>query len=99
LNALVLLGFTVILIGVVINMISANDTRLLLGLPGSARPLFVLPPLAAVLSLLMLLAALLAWARGSGSTWGRIYLTLISFAALVCVTVLALWGMLTGLLA
>jgi pimeloyl-ACP methyl ester carboxylesterase len=99
LTGLALLVFTAVFLGVVINMIMENDWRLLLGLPGSARPLFLLPPAAAVLTLVMLLTALVAWMRGLGSVWGRLYFTLLTAAAGACVAILAVWGIVTALLA
>jgi hypothetical protein len=96
LAALLLLVFTIVFLGVVISLVNENDLRMLVGMPGSARPLFILPPLVALLALLMLAGAVIAWARRSGSVWGRIYLTLLSLAALICVAILGTWGMLTA---
>ncbi len=98
-NAAALLLFTAIVAGVLFSLIAANDLRWLVGLPGSTRPAFVLPPLALLLTLLMLAGALVAWVRRAGSVWGRIYLTLITLAAIVCLIILGVWGMLSGILA
>ena len=98
-NAAALLLFTAIVAGVLFSLIAANDLRWLVGLPGSTRPAFVLPPLALLLTLLMLVGVLVAWMRRAGSVWGRIYLTLITLAAIVCLIILGLWGMLSGILA
>ncbi len=98
-NAAALLLFTAIVAGVLFSLIAANDLRWLVGLPGSTRPAFVLPPLALLLTLLMLAGVLVAWVRRAGSVWGRIYLTLITLAAIVCLIILGLWGMLSGILA
>ena len=98
-NAATLLAFTAIVTGVVFSLIAANDTRWLVGLPGSTRPAFILPVLALLLTLLMIVGMISAWARRAGSVWGRIYLTLITLAAIVCIAILGLWGMLGGILA
>jgi pimeloyl-ACP methyl ester carboxylesterase len=88
--------FTLVVVGVIFNMIATNDPRYLAGLPGSARPVFVLPLLAALLTMFLIAAALVAWARRAGSTWGRLYLTLVTAAAVACLVVLGSWGMLIG---
>jgi pimeloyl-ACP methyl ester carboxylesterase len=98
LNALLLMIFTVVFVGVVITLVTENDYLILMGLPGSARPLFLIPIIAGVLAVLMLVGAIAAWSRRAGSVWGRLYLTLLSIAALVCVGVLTVWGMTTALL-
>ncbi|MBE0699549.1 MAG: alpha/beta hydrolase, partial [Anaerolineaceae bacterium] len=95
--ALLLLIFTGVLIGVAFNLAMENDVRILLGLPGSTRPLFVLPVLALAALVGMFGGALSAWARGAGSVWGRLYLSFLSFAALGCIAILGLWGMLSAL--
>lgn len=89
-----LLVFVVVLFGVALQMALANDNRILFGLPGSSRPLFLLPLLAALSVLLMLLGALAGWARRAGSVWGRIYLSLLTLAGIACVAVLGVFGLL-----
>jgi hypothetical protein len=97
-TALILLLFTIILGVTAFNMAMSNDMRILFGLPGTSRPLFLLPPLALLFALVMLLGMAAAWARGTGSVWGRLYLTVITSAALACLVILAVWGMLTAAL-
>ncbi len=97
LTGLSLLIFTVLLVVVLFGMVAANDVRYLIGVPGSARLLFILPLAAAFLTLGMLGLGLLAWLRGWGSVWGRLYFSFISLAALGCVVILAYWGMVTAL--
>jgi pimeloyl-ACP methyl ester carboxylesterase len=99
LTALALLVFSIILVVVALNLALANDASILLGLPATWRPLFLLPALALVLILAMFGGALAAWARGSGSVWGRLYLTLLCFAGLGCLVILGVWGMLTAIIA
>lgn len=91
--------FMAILITILFGMVMNNDLRILIGMPGSARPLFILPILAALFTLAMLVIVITAWARGWGSIWGKLYYTLLTLAAVACVAVLGIWGMLTALVA
>ncbi len=91
--------FMGILLVILFGMIANNDNLLLFGLPGSSRPLFILPILVLLTLLAMLLVTFMAWVRRWGSVWGRLYFTLLTLAGLACVFVLALWGMLTALVA
>jgi hypothetical protein len=95
---LLLIVFTVILIGIIVNMITQNDIRFLVGLPGSAAPLFIIPILTTILVLGMLGLALAAWVHGWGSVWGRLYFSLLCLSALLVHAVLGVWGMLTALI-
>ncbi len=94
--ALFLLIFTAVFIGVIFNMVNTNDIRILLGLPGAARPLFLLPLLAAGLSILMVATAVGGWKLRMGSMAGRLYFSSLTLAALVCVAVMIAWGMMTA---
>ncbi|HEX9018774.1 MAG TPA: alpha/beta fold hydrolase [Anaerolineaceae bacterium] len=91
-----LLAVMVVIYVVGFQLALKNDSRVLLGLPGDTRPAFLLPLLAALMAVLMLAGAVAAWARRAGSAGGRIYLTLISLAALVCVVIAGIWGILFG---
>jgi hypothetical protein len=95
---LLLLVFTVVLAAIILSMAMNNDVRFLVGVPGAARPLFILPPLAALLAAVMVVIGLNGWLRGWGSVWGRLYFSLLTAAALVCVALLTYWGMLTAIL-
>ena len=77
-------------------MALANDSRVLLGLPGATRPAFLLPLLAAALTVLMLVGAVSAWRRRAGSGAGKVYLTLLCLAGLVCLVILGMWSILTA---
>lgn len=96
LAGIALLVFVIVLVATAISMALANDSRIYFGLPGTARPLFLLPLLALLLALVMLVAAGVAWVRRAGSVWGRVYLTLLSFAAITCVITLAVLRLLTA---
>lgn len=91
--------FTVVLVMILVGMVTTNDVRFLIGLPGSARPLFVVPPLTAMISGMMLVLSLLSWLRGWGSVLSRIYYTLLALAALACILIMAWWGFLTAVIA
>ena len=78
-------------------MVSDNDNRLFYGLAGEARPWFVLVLIFALLSLSMLSATILGWARRHGPVWRRLYYTLLTLSALCIIGVLASWGMLTAM--
>lgn len=91
--------FMAILITILFGMVMNNDLRILIGMPGSARPLFILPILAVLFTLAMLVIVITAWAKGWGSVWGKLYYTLLTLAAVTCLVVLGVWGMLTALVA
>jgi len=86
--------FTVVLAVAIFKLVLSNDISILLGLPGSMRPLFLLPLLALLFIVGMFCGTISAWRHGLGKALGRIYLTLLTLAALVCVVILMLWGML-----
>jgi hypothetical protein len=92
-----LLVFVISVVGIAVQMTLSNDYRILFGLPGSARPLFVLPLLSLICVALMLLGAFQAWGRGAGSALGRVYFTLLTLAGIACVAVLGAWGAITAL--
>ncbi len=95
---LLLLVFIVAVAAITLQLGLANDSRLLIGLPGSTRPLFILPWAALALSVFMFFAAIVAWARQAGSAWGRLYFSLLTISTWVCLAILGIWGMLTALL-
>jgi pimeloyl-ACP methyl ester carboxylesterase len=90
--AVFLLGFTVI----VINLALKNDNRLFFGVSASYRALFILPLIFLLFSFWMLAADLAAWIKKYWSIWSRIYFTLLTMSALVCLAILASWGILTA---
>lgn len=92
-----LLAFIIVIYGVTMKLVLSNDNRILFGLPGSARPLFVLPVLAVIFIALMLAGALAAWARRAGSVWGRLYLSLLVLAGAACAVALFAFGLVQAL--
>ena len=94
LNATILLTFCIAVVAIIIQMITANDSRLYFGIAGEYRAWFVLPPIALLLTIAMLGASFKGWRWKAWSIWRRFYYTLLTLAALVCVGVLGVWGML-----
>ena len=92
--AVFMLGFTII----VFNMALTNDNRLFFGVSGSYRALFILPLIFLLFSFWMLAADLAAWIKKYWSIWTRLYFTLLTLSALVCLVILAAWGVLTAML-
>jgi hypothetical protein len=76
-------------------MITENDNRLFFGLAGETRPWFTLVMIFLLATLLMIISAILGWARQYGSIWRRLYYTLLTLAAVTITIVLAAWGIVT----
>ena len=93
----ILLVFLIVIFITIVQLALQNDNRLFFGLPSNLRGLFLLPLLAALLSLGVLLAGLFSWLRHYWNMWLRIYYTLLALSALICVLILARWGVLTVL--
>ncbi len=96
LSGVLLTGFIVVVVTILVGMYNQNDLRILVGLPGSARPLFLIPLVVILFVIAMLLIALLSWARRWGAVWGRLYFSLLSLSAVLCLVILGVWGMLTA---
>lgn len=90
--------FLISLVAAVGFTIFDNEAMLFAGLPMTYWPLFLLPPLMALLTVLMLGLMMMNWLRGYGSIWGRLYQLLLTMAAIGYIGILAYWGMLTVLL-
>lgn len=75
-----------------------NNLVILFGVPSGARMFFILPLLSALLTLLMLAGAFLAWFKRYWSVWNRIYYTLVTLSAGLCVLILVKWDMLGAFL-
>jgi pimeloyl-ACP methyl ester carboxylesterase len=88
-----LLTFFVVglIVGIVLNI--ERQALLLIGVPRELGWLFALPILAALLSMALLAGVVAAWRAGAWSLVSRVYRSLLALAALVCVAVLAMWGM------
>jgi pimeloyl-ACP methyl ester carboxylesterase len=88
-----LLTFFVVglVVGIVLNI--DRQALLLIGVPRELAWLFALPILAALLALALLAGVVAAWRAGAWSLASRVYRSLLALAALVCVGVLAIWGM------
>jgi hypothetical protein len=90
-GALLVLFVVALVVGVVLNI--DQQALLLVGVPRDLAWLFVLPILAAPLAVVLLAGVAAAWRSGSWSLARRIYYSLLALAALICVGVLASWGM------
>jgi pimeloyl-ACP methyl ester carboxylesterase len=91
LGALLVFFGVALVVGVVRN--ADQQALLLLGVPRDLAWVFTLPLLAALLAAAMLAGAVAAWRGGAWSLAQRIYRTLLAIAGVVCVALLAVWGM------
>jgi pimeloyl-ACP methyl ester carboxylesterase len=88
------LSFFVALVTWIVRLSSAEPYVLLFGLPSGGAILFVLPLLAAVLTVGLWVFAVVAWMRGYWSPAGRVHYSLVALAALEFVLVLSGWNLL-----
>lgn len=91
-TAFLALAFSMGLGAVVMQTASSNPMMLAFGTPGSARPLFLIPPVLVPLSLGVLLACIGAWRRSYGGFLWRVHYSLVALACLGFVVFLAYWG-------
>ncbi len=96
LGGVLLPGFLCGVVLMLVEIVLSNDNRLLFGMGREANGWFLLPWLFVFLTLGMLAAALRSWIKGSGGVWSRLYFSLLTLAALVCVFILLDWGMLAA---
>ncbi|MEM8533119.1 MAG: alpha/beta hydrolase [Chloroflexota bacterium] len=94
LNALLAVVFLIIFVTVVGNLVFSNESILFFGLPRTTLPLFILPLLVGLLTAGMLVMSARAWMTPYWSVWNRLYYTILTIAALGCVTILTQWGLL-----
>ncbi len=93
LNGVLLLVFTVGLIVLLVASAESAGVVLLFGVPRSWSPLFVLPLVSGLLTLMMLVATVQVWMGAYWSILRRVFYSLVTVAAVVCVTLLMSWGM------
>lgn len=98
LNAFLAIVFSVALLVVLVIVIQDARNLYVYGIPASTAPVFVLPLVILMLSLLMVYITVHLWRKKEGSRLRQLYYTLLTCAALVCTGFLAYWGMLTILL-
>jgi len=70
-----------------------NPIIVLIGLPGSAAPLFVIPWLLLAGSLALVAVTSAAWKQGAWSRWGRIHFALVAAASVGLTTMIFAWGL------
>ncbi|HET9222992.1 MAG TPA: hypothetical protein VFO07_10835, partial [Roseiflexaceae bacterium] len=80
-----------LVVGIVLNI--DRQALLLIGIPRELAWLFTLPIIAALLTIALLAGVVAAWRAGAWSRASRVYRSLLALAALICVGVLAMWGM------
>ncbi len=92
----VLLAFVVAVGATTIELVSREDYTFLFGLPAESRPIFLLPLIAILLTVLMAAGVGVGWRR-----WGwlrRINRALLALVAAVCIGALASLNMVLSLL-
>jgi pimeloyl-ACP methyl ester carboxylesterase len=94
LTALLALIFVVGLVAIVGIAAATGEISIAFGFPRSSAPLFYLPPIIALLAVLLWLCAVVAWTRGYWSAAGRVYYSVLALAAAGFVGVLAVWQLL-----
>jgi pimeloyl-ACP methyl ester carboxylesterase len=87
------LGFSGLLLLLIMTTASEEPYLLLFGLPAQAALLFAVPWIAAALSLGLVVFVVLAWKDGYWSAAGRIHFTLVTAAALGFFWLLNQWGL------
>ena len=96
LNGFILLAFVIWVIVAIVQMISNNDNRLFFGLAGEYRMAFLLPLIATFLTFLMIAAAFQGWLWREWKVFRKLYYSLLTISAIICLFILGLWGMLVA---
>ena len=68
--------------------------ELVFGVPLLIRAILVMPIATSILSAVLLISTVVAWARGQGSLVGRLYCSLIALASVLFVLFAGYWNML-----
>lgn len=90
----VLLAFFITLSATAVRLAFENNYVIFFGLPVKYRPLFVIPPIATLITTIMFGVSIKTWFSRYGALGERIYYTALVFASLVCLIILASWQML-----
>ena len=96
LNGFILLAFVIWVIVAIVQMISNNDNRLFFGVAGEYRTAFILPLIATFLTFLMIAAAFQGWLWREWKVFRKLYYSLLTISAIICLFILGLWGMLVA---
>jgi hypothetical protein len=93
---IILLNFVfVVALNLRFNQLSATTPILLrFGLPAADTPLFLLPFLAEILTAILLIITFFVWIAGFWSRRQRIFLSLMTLAAVIFASLMAYWGFL-----
>lgn len=72
------------------------DTRfaIALAIPGSAWPIFLIPPLLILIAIGMVIVSIVQWRSGLPSGFGRVYFSLVTLCAIGCLVLLGMQGLL-----
>jgi hypothetical protein len=65
-----------------------------LAIPGSAWPMFLIPPLLVLIAIGMIMVAALQWRRNAPSLPGRVYFSLVTLCAIGCLILLGMQDLL-----
>jgi len=90
--------FLIVLVVAFFGMVMENNYIFLVGVPGSYRPAFLLPPLIFLLTLAMIALAVAGWKGAYWSTWRKVYFSVLTLCAVGCVVWLVTSGSLTAIL-
>jgi len=86
------LGFAAGLVWVASGIIADNPILLLIGVPGSLAPLFVIPWLLLIGCVAALVFTVLIWKRSSWGLTGKIHYTLVALSCVVFTFLVFMWG-------
>ena len=87
-------GFFLVMRSVLRNLAATNDLVLRFGLSAGYDALLIIPTLAAVLTVVLVIFAVLAWVWGYWSLLGRVFFSLVTLAALVLTGLMVYWELL-----
>jgi pimeloyl-ACP methyl ester carboxylesterase len=92
--AVLYVGFFLVMRSVLRYLAATNGLALRFGLPVGYEALLIISTLAAVLTVVLVIFAVLAWVRGYWSLLGRVFFSLVTLAAAVLTGLMAYWGLL-----
>lgn len=93
LNGVLFTVFIGILLMNCLNLALENNILVLFGLPSGVRPLFILPLIVLVLTVLMVAGVFFAWQKRFWSPLNRIYYSALTLTSLGCILLLSSWGL------
>jgi pimeloyl-ACP methyl ester carboxylesterase len=88
-------GLSVAVSAMVRTLADTNRLTLRFGVPAEYAPLFVIPVVAAILTLGLVITVVVVWVRGHRTVLERAFLSLVTLAAVVFVGLMVSWDLLT----